>query len=128
MITITAIVTAIIAKMVWVAAGIGSITAGLAVGLKAIADNPISRVMFAIALSVVFFTILLGFLPTTTELPPPTEIADGITWMVDGLYAFDWLIPVNLLLFCLTTVLAMQVIFVMLKIVMWIKKHVTQQH
>ena len=125
---ITAIVTAIIAKVVWIAAGIGSITAGLAVGLKAIADNPVSRVMFAIAISVIFFTILLGFLPTNAELPPPTELAGGIKWIVDGLYAFDWLIPVNLLLFCFTTVLAMQTIFVMLKMVMWIKKHVTQQH
>ncbi len=93
--------------------------------LSGILDNPIVRILVAVGVATVFFNIVLLFLPVSSL---PEEILDGFTWVISGLYAFDFLIPVETMITALTLLFTADILFTTIHLLMWFKKHLTQQH
>jgi hypothetical protein len=88
-------------------------------------DNPLARIIVAVALSIIFFSIIVVFLP---ESDLPSGVTDSFEWLINGLYSFDFMLPINTMIFCFTTIISLEVIFFSVRAFMWLKKHLTQQH
>lgn len=89
-------------------------------------DNPATRIGAAVFISGLFFAFIIAFI--LPEIPLPPEMADAIGWLFDTMWSWDFMIPFSTLMTCFGIILTMEMIFVSLKLAMWLKKHLTQQH
>ncbi len=106
-------------------AKLGALLGGVGVVAGKIVDNPVGRIATAIVVSVIFFGIIFAMLPVISM---PVELASALDWLFTSLWAFDFMIPVATLVACFTMVIYTDIILIGVKILLFIKKHVTQQH
>ena len=88
-------------------------------------DNPITRIIVAVILTTVIFTLALTFLPTWA-LPGEVELA--LDWLFTSIWKFNFMIPVSTLIMAFTVIITLDMAFMGFKFVMFLKKHYTQQH
>lgn len=87
-------------------------------------DNPITRIGVAVGLTAILMAIVVAILPPT-ELP--IEVENSITWLFDILWDFNWLIPVQTLTYGVALIISADIAILSIKIVLFAKKHLTQQ-
>ena len=93
--------------------------------LSALTVPLVVKLLFRLALGILVMTIVLLILPAW---PLPVAFTIAVEWLVDVLWGFDFVLPVNLMMTLFFYALAIDVFFYSIRLFLWIKEVLVSKH
>lgn len=86
-------------------------------------DNPAVRLPISIFLGGLLIALILHFMPV---YPMPQKIIDGLNWLFDTLWSFNFMLPVKSLVRIFGLIILTDVVFGTVKIILFLKNQFTK--
>lgn len=84
-------------------------------------DNAGVRLAASISIGLIVLTIIANIMVLDSDFAVyPVEVRPALEWLVDGLYRLDFILPVQLILYLFFISVAVEVIFLSVKIVIFL--------
>jgi len=93
--------------------------------ISALTVPHIVKLLFRLAIGIMVMTIVLLILPSWV-LPPAFSIA--VEWLVEVLWGFDFVLPVELMITLFFYALAIDIFFYSIRLFLWIKEVLVSKH
>jgi len=101
------------------------ITTTVAGLLSALTVPHIVKLLFRLAIGIMVMTVILLILPSWTL---PVAFTTAVEWLVDVLWGFNFVLPVNLMMTLFFYALAIDVFFYSIRLFLWIKEVLVSKH
>jgi len=82
-----------------------------------IVENPVSRLLAGVVIVALLIPVVFTILPNWEY---PDEMNNGVIYLTDILWSWDFIFPVSAMLWCLGIYIVMELIFISIKIALFI--------